>query len=72
MNNKKVDYRQDYGILVNKIYKGIFKLDTKTLEYHEKEVFKELISRKDYNDLKFLIDKYKILETELIARGVEL
>ena len=74
MKNKINLKKEDLNInsIVNKIYKNIFKLDTKTLESHEIEVFKELISRKDYNELDFLIDKYYILRDELISRGVEL
>lgn len=72
--NKKIinDNKKITRDLIKKVYNHILKLDTKTLTQHELNIFKELISRKDYNELDFLITKYYIIHDELVSRGVEL
>ncbi len=72
--NKKIinDNKKITRELISKVYDHILKLDTKTLTQHELTIFKELISRKDYNELDFLIEKYYIIRYELLRRGVNL
>lgn len=72
--NKKIinDNKKITKDIIKKVYNNILKLDTKTLQEHELLVFKELISRKDYNELDFLIDKYYIIHDELLRRGVDI
>lgn len=72
--NKKIinDNKKITRELISKVYNHILKLDTNTLKQHELTIFKELISRKDYNELDFLIEKYYVIRDELLRRGVNL
>ena len=78
MKNKKIkskkiinDNRKQLSIIVGRVYSGILKLDTDTLQEHSFNVYRELISRYDYNELDDIIGKYNILRDELIRRGVD-
>lgn len=67
MDNKKV-----LNQLIQKTYRAILQLDTKTLSMVSFDVYKELISRDDYNSLNDEIIKFQILCDDLKEKGVDI
>ena len=69
---KKVDKKQSKAIegAVSLLYKNIFKLSTPLLVEHYWSVYKELITREDFNDLDDLKVSYSLIQEELQKRGV--
>lgn len=56
--------------VTSKIYKSIFKLSTPLLVQHYWSIYRELVSREDFNSLDDLKMSYEIIKNELIERGV--
>ena len=74
IKNKKIGYDNQAQLkgLIYHVYNAILKLDSDTLSQFSFEVYKELISREDYNELNDIIYKYHLLQDELIRRGVDI
>lgn len=62
--------KQVINDITHKIYKGIFKLSTPLLVEHYWSVYRELVSREDFNSLDDLKMSYEIIKEELKERGV--
>lgn len=73
-NKKNIinDNKKELSIIINKIYGTILKLDTRSLQMHEHEVYAELISRNDFNSLDDEIIKFQILCDDLKEKGVDI
>lgn len=56
--------------IVKKVVDAVYQLPTKDLEEFYHDIYKELISREDYNNLNDIKMSYEILKQELIDRGV--
>lgn len=72
--NKKVVYDNQSQLkgLITHVYNAILKLDSETLSQFSFEIYKELISREDYNELDDILVKYHLLQDELIRRGCDI
>lgn len=65
-DNKKI-----INDFTRRIYKGIFNLNTPLLVEHYWSVYRELVSRDDFNSLDDLKMSYEIIKDELKERGVD-
>ena len=66
----KKEVKEVASNITSKIYKSIFKLSTPLLVEHYWSIYRELVSRDDFNSLDDLKMSYEIIKNELIERGV--
>lgn len=66
----KKEIKEVANNVTSKLYKSIFKLSTPLLVVHYWSVYRELVSRDDFNSLDDLKMSYSIIRDELIERGV--
>lgn len=66
------DNKKQLNVLINHVYGAIMKLDTYTLHAFSFEIYRELISRDDFNDLDDEIRKFQILYDDLVQKGVDI
>ena len=63
------EYQKTLNNIVYKTYQNIFDLPTKDLVHHYIQVYKELLSRKDYSNIEDVKIIYEISKQKLIEEG---
>lgn len=61
---------ENFKKIIELFYKSIFNLDTKTLTQIYTDIYKELLSRKDFASIEDIKVVYEISKQKLIESGV--